>query len=353
MVFSVVILFVVEEKIAYHGGMGSRKLESVAVVGAGMAGVSCAAALRHAVPGVKIFEKMSSAGGRMCSFRSGGYQYDGGAQYFTARSRAFQQQIEQWRQNWLVAGWEAWLVDLHLGEALSREDGVTRYVGRPVMQSGIEDMAELSDVQYQVEVCRAERAAKRWELFGRDGEPLGDYDALVIAVPAPQALPLLQAAHGLAKAVQSVQMMPCWSVMLAFEQPLNLGFDAAFLVMPKLTWAARDSSKPDRKDGEVWVLHGAPEWSGAHRELEPVEVVMQFLQDFELATRRKLPMPVHADARFWPVALTVNPLPEGSPCYDPELRLGVCGDWCRMPRVEGAYLSGISLAAEMLKFSGS
>lgn len=316
-----------------------------------MAGISCAAALRRVIPQVKIFEKMPAAGGRMCSFRAGEHQYDGGAQYFTARSLAFRQQVEQWKQNWLAAEWEAWLVDLHLGEALSREDGVTRYVGRPVMQSCIEDMASMSEVQYQTEVGKLVHTAGRWELFTIGGEPLGDYDAVVIAVPAPQALPLLQAAPGLATAVQSVNMMPCWSVMLAFAQPLNLGFDAAFLVMPKLTWAARDSSKPERKDGEVWVLHGAPEWSNVHRELEPIDVVMQFLQDFELATRRKLPMPDHVDARFWPVALTVNSLAEGH-SYDPRLKLGLCGDWCRMPRVEGAYLSGISLASELLKHAG-
>ncbi|HEX5056612.1 MAG TPA: FAD-dependent oxidoreductase [Gammaproteobacteria bacterium] len=332
--------------------MGSKKLESVAIVGAGMAGVSCAAALRYDVPRLKIFEKMPSAGGRMCSFRAGEHQYDGGAQYFTARSQAFQQQIAQWKQNWLVAEWEAWLVDLHLGEALSREDGAARYVGRPVMQSCIEDMADLSEVQYQADVGKIAHIGERWELSGVSGEQFGDFDAVVIAVPAPQALPLLQGAPRLAKAVQSVQMMPCWSVMLAFEQPLNLGFDAAFLVMPKLTWAARDSSKPDRQDGEVWVLHGSPEWSNAHPEIEPIDVVMQFLQDFELATRRKLPMPAYVDARFWPVALTVNPLPEGH-SYDPELKLGLCGDWCRMSRVEGAYLSGISLAAELLKYSRS
>jgi predicted NAD/FAD-dependent oxidoreductase len=146
-------------------------------------------------------------------------------------------------------------------------------------------------------------------------------------------------------------MMPCWSVMLAFDQPLNLGFDAAFLVMPKLTWAARDSSKPEREEQEIWVLHGSPEWSNAHMELDSIDVVMQFLQDFELATRRKLPMPAFVDARLWSSALTVNPLAEGY-SYDPQLRLGVCGDWCRMPRVEGAYLSGISLAAELLKSAG-
>ncbi len=332
--------------------MGSKKLESVAIIGAGMAGISCAAALRQAIPRIKVFEKMPAAGGRMCSFRAGEHQYDGGAQYFTARSPAFQQQIAQWKQNWLAVEWEAWLVDLHLGEALSREDGVARYVGRPVMQSCIEDMANLSEVQYQAEVGKVAHTADRWELFSNSGEPLGDYDAVILAVPAPQALPLLQAAPKLALAVQSVQMMPCWSVMLAFDQPLNLGFDAAFLVMPKLTWAARDSSKPDRKQQEVWVLHGSPEWSNAHQELEPIDVVMQFLQDFELATRRKLPMPAYVDARFWPVAMAVNPLAEGY-SYDPGLKLGLCGDWCRMPRVEGAYLSGISVASELLQYAST
>lgn len=331
--------------------MGSKKLESVAIIGAGMSGISCAAALRQAIPRIKVFEKLPAAGGRMCSFRAGEHQYDGGAQYFTARSAAFQQQIARWKQDWLAVEWEAWLVDLHLGEALSREDGVTRYVGRPVMQSCIEDMAGMSEVQYQAEVGKVVRTSKRWELFSNRDEELGDYDAVVVAVPPPQALPLLQTfAPGLAKTAQSINMMPCWSVMLAFEQPLNLGFDAAFLVMPKLTWAARDSSKPDRKQQEVWVLHGSPEWSGAHRELEPIDVVMQFLQDFELATRSKLPMPSYVDARFWPVALAVNSLAEGF-LYDSKLQLGLCGDWCKMPRVEGAYLSGISLAAELLKYA--
>ncbi|HEY3487190.1 MAG TPA: FAD-dependent oxidoreductase, partial [Gammaproteobacteria bacterium] len=329
----------------------SNKLGSVAVVGAGMAGISCAAALKHTVPAITVFEKMPAAGGRMCSFRAGTHQYDGGAQYFTARSLAFRQQIEQWKQNWLAVEWDAWLVDLHLGQALSREDGVMRYVGRPTMQGCVEDMAALSDVRYKTEIGKIVRTAQRWELFDSRGQMLGDYDAVVMAIPAPQALPLLQAAPQLAQIAQSVHMTACWSVMLAFAEPLNLGFDAAFLIMPKLAWAARDSSKPDRMQQEVWVLHGSPEWSNAHPELESIDVVMQLLHDFELATGRKFPLPDYVDARLWPAALPVNVLAEGY-VYDPEMKIGLCGDWCNMPRVEGAYLSGMSLAAEVLKYAG-
>jgi predicted NAD/FAD-dependent oxidoreductase len=86
--------------------------------------------------------------------------------------------------------------------------------------------------------------------------------------------------------------------------------------------------------------------------MESVEVVMQLLHEFELATRCKLPMPDYVDARLWPYALPVNVLTQGQ-LYDPELRIGLCGDWCSMPRVEGAYLSGIGLASELLKHAGS
>lgn len=30
--------------------------------------------------------------------------------------------------------------------------------------------------------------------------------------------------------------------------------------------------------------------------------------------------------------------------WDSELKIGICGDWCGGPRVEGAYLSGLELA---------
>jgi len=39
----------------------------------------------------------------------------------------------------------------------------------------------------------------------------------------------------------------------------------------------------------------------------------------------------------------VNPLPEPF-LYDAQQGIGLAGDWCGGPRVEGAYLSGIALA---------
>jgi predicted NAD/FAD-dependent oxidoreductase len=325
-----------------------KKITSVAIVGAGMAGMSCAMALGREVPGVTIFESSPAAGGRMSSHLHENCQYDCGAQYFTVRTPVFERQIEQWREQWLVDEWKGWLVDLHNGEALSRDDGVKRYLGRPYMHSCVEDMAALCDVRYGVRVVRIERAKRIWRLFDERVEPLGEFEAVVVAVQAPQAAPLLAASPDLSAAAASVDMTPCWAVMLAFDESLQLGFDGAFLVAPSLSWAARNSSKPERGGRETWILHGSPEWSEANVDLDSVEVIEILLKDMEQVCGRQFPMPAHADARLWKYALPVNPL--GANClYDDELRIGACGDWCHVARVEGAYLSGLSMAMKLIQ----
>lgn len=332
----------------------SKEISSLAIIGAGMAGVSCALALRQAVPRIKIFEKSGIAGGRMSSRTREDYHFDCGAQYFTARTPVFRQQVTQWREQWLAEEWRGWLVDLHDGEALSREDDVERFVGRPHMHSCVEDMAALCDVNYRVHVARIERQGDAWHLFDEAGNLLGDFDAVVMAIPAPQAAPLLQdIAPAMAAQAAGVDMTPCWSVMLAFAESLQLGFDGAFLVTSKLSWAARNSSKPERGSIETWVLHGSPEWTEAHLDMEAIDVIEVLLKDMERACERKFPMPEYADAKLWRYALPVNVLGTdlaGANClYDARLRIGACGDWCCAPRIEGAYLSGMSLAAAVLR----
>jgi len=50
----------------------------------------------------------------------------------------------------------------------------------------------------------------------------------------------------------------------------------------------------------------------------------------------------------WPHATPINPLPQ--PClWDGAQRLGIAGDWCGGPRIEGAYLSGLALAEAALR----
>ena len=58
----------------------------VAIIGAGIAGLSCAAALQQGGLEVSLFEKSRGPAGRMSTRRGDDWQCDHGAQYFTRRA---------------------------------------------------------------------------------------------------------------------------------------------------------------------------------------------------------------------------------------------------------------------------
>ena len=66
---------------------------SIAIIGAGMAGISCARALREAGRQVVLFDKGRAVGGRMATKRmalgEATIRIDHGAQYITARDGGF------------------------------------------------------------------------------------------------------------------------------------------------------------------------------------------------------------------------------------------------------------------------
>ena len=77
----------------------------VAVIGAGLAGLSCASALVHAGMQVQVFEKSRGLAGRMSTRKGDGWQCDHGARYFTARDPAFQSQLAIWLRQGVAAQW--------------------------------------------------------------------------------------------------------------------------------------------------------------------------------------------------------------------------------------------------------
>jgi len=324
-------------------------VESVAVVGGGMAGLALARALSDAGHAVTVLDKGRGPGGRMSTRRSDAGTFDHGAQYFTVKDARFGQWVESWKAAGLVAEWRPRLATFGASRAPARESGpVSRLVGVPGMNALVSHLGRDLGVRFGVEVSRLERTPGGWRLFDKAGTGLGEYSQLALAVPAPQAVALLRpVAPGLAGEVAAIQVAPCLAAMAAFGEPLGLGFDAAFVNEGPLSWVARDSSKPGRPPGERWVLHAAPGWSEAHVEQEPAASAGQLLETFLALAGRPGASPVQLAGHRWRYALPTRVLE--SPClFDPEARLGVCGDGHAGPRVEGAFLSGQALAGRFL-----
>ena len=187
-----------------------------------------------------------------------------------------------------------------------------------------------------------------WHLSDEQGSQLGQFDCVITSAPAPQSAELLAAAPDLQQQAKSAKMHGCWAAMLSFDHSLELPFDGAFVHESPLSWIARNDSKPQRGgDQESWVLHASPEWTDTCLEDDPDDVLARLLDAFWQATGAEPSTPSYAAGHRWRYAIPPEPL--DSRClFDPELRIGACGDWCSGPRVEGAFLSGMAMADRVL-----
>ena len=319
----------------------------VAVVGAGLAGVVAARSLAGHGHRVRIFEKARGAGGRMTTRRAAGYAFDHGAQYFTARDPYFQQRVDRWEQAGWVRPWDGRIRVIRNGQVEREKRHHRRYVGMPRMSAVARHLTDGLDVAWSTRVGGIRNTGRQKILVDEHGNDLGAYDAVVLSAPAEQSARLLVDHSRLFDRLSGIRMTPCWAVMLAFDPPLALPFDGAFIYDLSISWAARNASKPGRNEDGAWVIHASGAWSSQHYELEPQDVIHRLLADFLSVTQTPAVEPVFATAHRWRYAQAENPITEGA-LWDGDAMIGACGDWCAGSRIEGAYLSGAAMAGKIL-----
>lgn len=318
------------------------------MIGAGISGLACAEALERRGCAVRVFEKSRGLGGRASTRRREGWHCDHGAQYFIVRSPRFAERVAAWERRGVAAVWRGRVVELRADGSRVVKSEPPRYVGVPGMSQLARDLAARLEITRQTRVDEVERSAGgRWRLRA-GGDELGEFDALVSSMPAPQSATLLrEAAPAVAEMCDRVVMRPCWAVTAAFSAPLSLPFDAAFIERDPLAWVARDSSKPQRPQRpEIWVLHAAATWSAQHFEDEAADVALTLLGEFAVQAELSESSPSYLEAHRWRYARSHEPRTDGC-LLDPDARLAVCGDWLAGDRIEGAYLSGLSAGEQL------
>ncbi len=322
--------------------MGTKSQPSIAVIGAGMAGLACARLLADKGVGVTVFEKSRRPGGRMATRRAGALQFDHGAQYVTARSDA----LRAYLNACITAGAAA------LWTPSGRTDETADWiVGAPGMSGLTRPLAHGLSIVHGVQIAVIIREGQGHALKAGDGARYGPFDGVIVTAPAPQTLKLLGPVDPAFAALDEVRMSPCWAVLAAFEGASGADADVLRQPSPAIAWAARDSSKPGRsqlRDVETWVLHASPVWSRAHLESDKAEIANLLACEFyALAPATLKPPPAYIDAHRWRYALVETPLWKqfvqgDDPC------LIAAGDWCLGPRVEAAFDSGRAAAQAML-----
>lgn len=326
----------------------------VAIVGAGMAGLSAAKQCQAQGHHVTMYEKSSDVSGRMSTRQTELGGFDHGAQFFTASSDRFKKEVTDWLELGWVAPWDAKFVDLDAGMVVNHEGNgdAKRYVPVPGMSALGKQLAHGLDVRTEQQVVGIEAFENQWIVKVKsDTVPVaasaGPFDAIILAVTPEQALPLIATHTAFSTVVSKVRLEPCWALMLGFQTPLQLSYDAAWVQHSRLGWIARDTSKPSHRAGERWVCHATVAWSIEHLEDDVERVKEKLSKAFHEATGSPI-QPMHAVAHRWRYAQASAPL-DGAFLWDSKQRIGLCGDWFAAGlegagRVENAFLSGLQLA---------
>lgn len=308
----------------------------IAVIGAGIAGLTCGNRLRaHGFEPI-IFEKSRGFGGRLATRRlNGTTAIDHGAQYFTARGVAFRQAVMLGQTAGVVAPWQP-----------EASEGVADgwYVGAPAMNAFAKHLVPGLNIHLETEVSAVERTGSGWRVSGRSGEIDDVFHAVISTVPAPQARRLLAGEAKVAERLDGVEMAPCWALMVVFGERVEPGFDLRRYDDGDVALLARNGSKPGRSASpDSWIVHASPRWSAAHLELEREEVAERLLARLPELFGAKLPAVRHVVAHCWRYARTVTPL--GEPFLStPDETLYAGGDWSTGARVESAFDSGRAMA---------
>jgi len=323
-------------------------MTNIAIIGAGLAGLSAAHLLKDYAD-IALFEKARGVSGRMSTRRAEPYFFDHGAQYFTARTKPFQDFIQPLLDQGIIERWNARYVKFKGNQIIERKnwsEEEPRYVGVPGMNQVAKFLSRGLNIHINKRIVSLKHQGK-WQLTDEQGQQYADFDWVICTAPSPQTVELLPESFKYHDDIKAIEMRAGFSLMLGFEQSFPIEFAAAHVTESDLCWIAVNSDKPNRLDYFTLMVHSSEEYAETHID-EPHDKVMEHLI---AETSRIIGCDVgtadYKTIHGWRYANNDKKVQINTILLDQEHKLAACGDWCLGGRVEGAFTSAYNLALKM------
>jgi len=313
---------------------------TIAIIGAGVAGLSAARELNDNGIKTRLFDKSRGVSGRMSTRYAGDWEFDHGAQYFTVQDEGFRAEIDRAIEAGACAPWPARALHLKTGE-LSSDTGRDRYVGTPRMNTLPKFWAEGLEIELGRRVSKV-IGGERWKLEFEDGSIESGFDGVISTIPPAQAQGILPLDFKQMPTVQATKMNVCFTLMIGLAAPVDPGWDTLRVKDLPIDWISINNAKPGRSQsvGTI-VVTSEPDWSNTHQDAD-----REWVQDVMLKSASALiGMPLqdapHLALHRWLYAS--NKTSPDVECLTGD-NIVACGDWCLGGRVQGAWLSGRAAA---------
>lgn len=261
-------------------------------------------------------------GGRLASRRINGRYADIGAAYLVADDPAFAAQTESWQARGLA---RPWTDTLRVYPAGTDARGPVRWAAPGGLRSLATDLADGLDVRLSTPVDSVDQ----------------DADAVVLAMPGPQALKL-SPPPAIASAAAAQSWRPVIAAVLTYPARSWTGLHGAFVNDHPVLATVCDDGDRRGDAAPVLVAHSTAELASEHLDA-PAEAgpVLAAAVGELLGITASPQVEVHR----WTYA---QPEKGSDAPYARDGRVWLCGDAFGRPRVQTAWLSGRAVANALL-----
>ncbi len=332
----------------------------VAVIGAGIAGLTCARRLQAAGKTIVLIDKSRGLGGRLATRRLAGTHADHGVCYLQAKDSQFQAWIDELVSGGILQVWTNGIHRLSADGVLQSPTksapyyaapmgatSIAKYLGRDLEIIGDKLITDISPID------------NGWRLSTKDPEFSLTAAQVIIATPPAQALNIARESIGAQSIEQlaSVQFTRSITTIAVYPETDQNAATAIpwqgiqCIEHPTLAWIGLDSSKQIEPKQPVLVIQSSAAFAEQYFDAPDLSIIGQKLIDEIAPFIPTLHAPELVQVHRWGYAFTKNPLSERFLTAQTIAPLYFCGDWCGGNRVESAYLSGMALADRILNLS--
>jgi renalase len=341
-------------------------MPSIAIIGAGCSGLAAAHELRDAGYTVTVFEESDGVGGRAATRKQQGFIYDYGAQYIKKGSSVSVSLItERFRLADLIdIGKPVWVFDRHghIQEGDPVQNAEPKWNYRSGLNALAKCMAQGLDIRLQTRINHLRQNITGWSLFDDAGRHVGEFERVLIAIPASQAVELIEASEVADAQREDVYALlrkasynPLISVMLGYRQAPLARLYYALVNTDKahaISWLAWEHEKaPERvpEGAGLLIAQMAPQYSRDHWVLPTNEIISDVASRVATLLDEKLNNPIFTDIYRWRYALPAEKT-DAQQLNALALPMGLafCGDAFVGGRVHLVLEHGVEVARQLI-----
>ena len=326
-------------------------MKNVAVIGAGITGITLANLLQKKV-NLTVFEKSRGVGGRMATRRATPYQFNHGAQYFKIENKEFKDFLQPLMLNKIIKPLEANQIEI-LNKKVIKSTKICNkkyFTAESKMNSVVKNLVNNN---FSIKLlCKIEKTIKendKWFIIDSNQVSYGPYDWLFITIPPNQAIEILYNNFKFLDIIKKLKMRSCFSLMLGFDKIKEFNFDTALFLDADVQWLSIRKKIIDNKEYNNLLINSSYNFAEKNVNGSKDKISDYLIKQVSDILKCELNNYKHKALHFWKYAMSEKNNNLGS-LLDEDLKVIVCGDWCMNGKVEGGFLSAKNAASKLLKY---